>query len=118
LYVSKIISKFLDLDIIFVEDNLKLENYEEFFIVISNRGDEELPLAFELFLKDMTLENKKYHACELGNYFGFEYDFFGSKKILDFILQKLKWQKISCVSIDTFPIIDQEKLERWINGIL
>jgi flavodoxin len=117
LFVAKTISNNLDIPIKFIEDDPKIDQYDEFFFVVSNRGDEELPECFENFLNNLITLNKKYYICEIGNYFGFEYEFFGSRKIVDFILKRLGWEEVSSLSVDSMPAIDEERLIDWIDQI-
>jgi flavodoxin len=115
--VASIIANKISATILFVEDCPNLESYSFFVFVFSNRGDEELTEVYENFIVNLQTLDKKYFLCELGNYFGFEYDFFGCKKILEFLLKKLGWQEVLSISIDSTPVIDFEKLEGWINEI-
>ena len=84
--------------------------------VVSNVGDEELCQPMEDYIYNIKLKSKKFLVCELGNYFGFE-NYVGCKKIVISLLEKLKWQKLSDISIDSLPNLDLESLYNWIKKI-
>lgn len=115
--VADMIAHKFGLRLVFVEDYPDISFYSSCIFVFSNRGDEELTEAFENYILSLKLYGKNYFLCELGNYFGFEYDYFGSRKIMQFLLDKLSWNEISSVSIDSTPKLDEEKLEAWTNEI-
>jgi flavodoxin len=89
-----------------------LSFFDFIFFIIPNVGDEEIPLEMENYLCSIETINKKYFLCELGNFFGFEYK--GCKGIVIQILNKLNWQLISEISIDSVPKIDIKKVNKWI----
>jgi len=91
-----------------------LLNFETVIIVVSNTGDEELPQPMEDYLFSLKTTNKKYIICELGNYFGLDYK--GCKSIVFKILEKLNWEKISDASVDSFPKLDNESLDKWMSN--
>lgn len=99
------------------EDNPNIEEFDPIIIVASNMGDEEISQPMEDYLFAIKDRNKQYFVCELGNYFGLE-DYCGCKKIIHQILDKLNWNKLSDISLDSFPELDVEKLETWIKNAL
>ena len=92
-------------------NDLNLKKTDFLFFIVSNRGDEELPHFMENYFFELNEKNKKYFICELGNYFGFEYN--GCKKIAIDVLNNLKWQLLSDLSVDSVPEIDCKMLIKW-----
>jgi len=84
--------------------------------VLSNTGDEELPQPMEDYLYNLSIREKKYLVCELGNYFGLE-NYCGCKKVLFKLLERLCWKKISDTSIDSMPELNRTDLDKWIESI-
>lgn len=81
-------------------------------------GDEELPHAMEDFLTNLTVENKSYVICELGNYYGYDDFEFGSKKIIEYNLKNLKWTKFyKGLSLDSMPNVDWKTFNKWKEGL-
>ncbi len=93
------------------DKRIELIKIDFLFFIVSNIGDEELPHYIEDYLFNLNEKNKKYFICELGNYFGFEYD--GCKKIAINILDNLGWQLLSDLSLDSMPKIDYKTLIKW-----
>jgi flavodoxin len=91
-----------------------LENYSLVIIVTSNYGDEELPPNLENYLIALRTRDKEYALCELGNYFGYESEYFGCKRIVQGILLRLGWMELSNISLDSFPELDLGSLDDWI----
>ena len=114
--MAKIISKRLNCLVVAAEDNPILTEFDTILFVIPNVGDEELPPLIEDYLLNLIDLNKKYMICELGNYFGFE-NYCGCKKIASKILDSLNWEKISDVSIDSLPKLDEESLFKWLDSL-
>jgi len=98
------------------EDNPDLAPHDPIILVIGNTGDEELPQPMEDYLFGLTVTGKRYHVCELGNYFGFE-NYKGCKKVAMKLLDALGWKKLSDVSLDSLPTLDTESLEAWASAI-
>jgi len=115
--VANILKNHFNCDIIAAEDNPSLTKYDIIIFVVSNVGDEELCQPMEDYICSIKLKNKSFLICELGNYFGFE-EYIGCKKIVEKLLEELKWKKISDISLDSLPIIDLNSLEKWIYKIL
>jgi len=111
--VANILKNHFNCDIIAAEDNPSLTKYDIIIFVVSNVGDEELCQPMEDYIYRIKLKNKSFLVCELGNYFGLE-EYVGCKKIVKKLLEKLKWKKISDISLDSLPVLDLESLEEWI----
>jgi len=114
--VAKTLAKHFNCETVAAEDNPCLLQFDNIIIVVSNTGDEEISQPMEDYLSALTVKNKKYSVCELGNYFGFE-SYAGCKKVVSKILDALGWEKISDVSLDSLPTLDEDSLEKWINQI-
>lgn len=114
--VGKMIAENFNCDILSAEDNPSINIYDIIFFVISNIGDEELCQPMEDYIYNLKIRNKKFLVCELGNYFGFE-SYIGCKKIVFNLLDKLNWEKISDISIDSLPTVDFNSLKNWIKEI-
>lgn len=97
--------------------NSILEHNDDFIFVCQNTGDEELPKFFEKFLIKLKVKNKKYSIIEIGNYFGYEIDFFGSKLIIRNILKSLNWQEKYHCSIDCLPKINKIHLKNCLSDL-
>lgn len=111
--VANILKNHFNCDTIAAEDNPSLVEYDIIIFVVSNVGDEELCQPMEDYIYSINLKNKSFLVCELGNYFGLE-EYIGCKKIVEKLLEKLKWKKISDISLDSLPVIDLDSLEKWI----
>ena len=95
--------------------SFNFNKYNFFIIVCATYGDEELPFEVEDFLENLSILNKKYCICELGNYFGTKEKEFGAAKIIEDKLNYLKWEKVhKTLSLDTVPNIRHNELEKWI----
>lgn len=113
------VAKFFNLPLIDVKTNPNLEKYNCLIIVCPTYGDEELPFEMEDFLINLKTFNKKYAVCELGNRFGHEgEEGFGAAVIIEYLLDKLNWQKIDRISLDSIPDIDWENLQKWTDQLL
>jgi hypothetical protein len=104
-------------DILTAADMPDLKPYSFIVIVCANTGDEELQPNMENFLLSLTIKNKSFAICELGNYFGFERDCFGCKKIVQQMLNNLEWKEIDNISIDSLPNIDMNIVHQWVKKI-
>ena len=114
--VANILKNHFNCDIIAAEDNPSLAKYDIIIFVVSNVGDEELCQPMEDYMYSIKLKNKSFLVCELGNYFGLE-EYVGCKKIVEKLLEKLRWEKISDISLDSLPVLDLESLDEWIYKI-
>ena len=114
--VARIIADNLKCPLLAAEDDPPLNGLDDIIIVLSNTGDEEMPQPMEDFLASMVVRGKRYVVCELGNYFGFE-NYSGCKKEVFKIAQALEWKLLSDVSIDSYPAVDEESLQRWIASV-
>jgi len=83
-------------------------------VICSNTGDEELQPEMEEYLLSLPSEPRLYALCELGNYFGFERNMFGCKKVARALLDRLGWTEVANVSIDALPEIDWGTANIWI----
>jgi len=115
--IAKIIKNYFKCDTIAAEDNPSIEKYDIIIFIVSNIGDEELCQPMEDYICSIKLKNKSFLICELGNYFGFE-EYIGCKKIVEKLLEELKWKKISDISLDSLPVIDLNSLEKWIYKVI
>jgi len=111
--VAEIIEDYLQCDRLAAEDNPCIDDFDTIILVLSNWGDEELPQPMEDYLFNLKITNKRYFVCEIGNYFGLE-DYCGCKRVAIQILDNLGWNKISDVSLDSVPNLEQNKLEEWL----
>lgn len=93
-----------------------LDGHDQIVVVLSNTGDEELPQPMEDFLYGLTVRDRQYAVCELGNYFGFE-NYSGCKKVAIKLLDRLGWHKVSDVSLDSLPTLDIGGLDAWLDGL-
>ena len=108
------VAESFSLPLLNVEDNPNVEKYSNYIIVSPTYGDEELPFEMEDFLINLKVKNKKYAICELGNRFGHEgEEGFGARIIIENILQKLQWFKVSSISLDSVPTVDWNELKKW-----
>jgi flavodoxin len=113
------VAEFFSLPLLNVINNPNLENYNNYIIVCPTYGDEELPFEMEDFLINLKFKNKKYAICELGNRFGHEgEEGFGAASIIERVLEKLHWEKIDRISLDSVPDIDWEILRKWTEKLL
>lgn len=112
--VAGIIADRLGCETAAAEDNPNIDWHDFIVFVVANRGDEELPQAMEDFLFGYLPLGKKYAVCELGNYFGYERDNFGCKRIVTDLLSGLGWTLVSEVSVDSLPELDVPTLEAWL----
>lgn len=112
--VAKILAEHFNCEILAAEDSPSLYQFDSIIIIVSNVGDEEISQPMEDYLASLTIKNKKYMVCELGNYFGFE-NYEGCKKIVFKILDSLGWKKISDISLDSLPFVDELNLKKWMN---
>lgn len=90
------------------------------FFCVPTYGCEELHSDFEFFLcKDLLPKDKrKYIIIETGNYYGYDDFTFGSKKILMSFLSKYDYTPYcQFLSLDTYPKIDWDQLDRWLEYI-
>lgn len=110
---------FKDISVFFIDDLPNLEKFEIIFFVVSNWGDEELTPVFEKYLLSIPKDiKKKYIICELGNYFGFEIaNGFGCLKLVrEYLINILGWEEICVSSIDSFPELDVDDLNKWLKN--
>ena len=114
--VSKTLSNKLKIQAFSVSETrlINLEHYNNFIFVCPNIGDEEIPNEFENFFINLNINNRFYSLCELGNYFGYEQDYFGCRLIIEKLLNNLHWKEILNISIDSFPKLDNAMLNKWI----
>lgn len=96
--------------------DLDLAAYDPIILIVSNRGDEELPHVLEDWLHQLQTTCKSYYLCELWNNFGLP-GYQGCAKIAHMILQRLGWQCCLSVSIDAMPALDQQALSDWLNQL-
>ena len=115
--VAENISHIFGVKCVCVLDQPDLADYAIIIVIASNFGDEELHPNLEDFLSKQTITNKKYIVCELGNYFGYERDCFGCKKIVRNICKSLNWEEINDISIDSFPNFDDRTFNFWISNL-
>lgn len=113
-HAARIIASKLGCEYVSVSDKPSLQKYERIILVIPNTGDEELPQEMEDFLCDLSIRNKSYYICELGNFFGL-FDYQGCKKIAVAILSAIGWHLISDISIDSYPALDINSLNEWLH---
>lgn len=109
---KKIFNKIENCAVLTANNKKNLHIFDFIFFIIPNIGDEELPEPFESYLLSINIKSKKYFICELGNYFGLDYN--GCKKIATSILDKLKWRLMSDLSLDSAPEVDDKELKKWI----
>ena len=103
---------------VFAQDNPDLSSYSFLTIICANAGDEELQPEMERFLLSLRTRNANYAICELGNYFGFERDCFGCKKIVRRVLKQLAWRELEHISIDSLPTLDKISAIAWVNKLV
>lgn len=104
-------------EVVYAKDLPDLSSYSFVVVICANTGDEELQLDMENFFISLKIKNLKFAICELGNYFGFERDCFGCKKIVQKLLSDLNWIEICSISIDSFPILDINTANDWVKKI-
>lgn len=104
-------------EIVYSKDFPDLSSYSFVAVICANTGDEELQPDMEKFLISLKIKKIKFAICELGNYFGFERDCFGCKKIVQKILNNLEWIEIDNISIDSLPLIDLNIVNKWVKKI-
>jgi flavodoxin len=93
-----------------------IESYDSFIFFCPTYGDEELHPDFEKFLVNLSLRNKTYALCELGNYYGYDDLQFGPARIIRPYLAKLGWQEFCpLLSLDSLPKINWPALDEWIS---
>lgn len=82
-------------------------------------GCEELQDEMEEFiLTHMHDINKNFYIIESGIPYGYERFHFGAKHVIEkYILQNKLGCVLSCVSINTYPKIDYNTLDEWLNYI-
>ena len=116
--VAKKIANLINCKTIAISEEKSINIYEEDVIIfiLSNTGDEEISQPMEDFLYNLNIKKKKYAVCELINYFGLG-NYCGCKKVLFKFLDNLGWKKLSDLSLDSVPNIDEEKLNLWIESI-
>jgi hypothetical protein len=114
--VATILAQRFDCGVVTAEENPALQPFNPIILVIPNRGDEELPQPMEEYLLELSVRNKDYLICELGNYFGFE-NYCGCKKVACRILDNLGWTRLADVSIDSLPELDRDSLDKWLETI-
>ena len=114
--VGQILADTLSADRFAAEDNPSLDEYEIVILVLSNAGDEELPQPMEDYLCSLQPGNKTYAVCELGNYFGLDH-YCGCKMVAFQILDGLGWNRVSDLSLDSTPDLDDESLKAWIKNL-
>ena len=96
-----------------VTDNPSLDG-EIILFICPTYGDEELPEAMENFINQITIKNKMFCVCELGNYYGYDDFGFGAKRIIQHKLLSLDWHEFfPALSLDSMPIIDWPTLNDW-----
>ena len=109
--VSKI-SEITAFDCAYIKPDLT--KFEIVLFFCPTYGDEELPSAMENFLEEITVSNKHYSICELGNYFGFEEESFGILPIFRNKLNSLNWKEFfKPLSLDSLPDVEWDVLECW-----
>jgi len=114
--VAKFLSKHFKCPCFTVEENPCISKFKIILFIIPNKGDEELPDAMEEYICKIKERNKKYIICELGNYFGLE-NYCGCKKVAFKLLDKLEWEKISDISIDSLPNLNFSQVEEWVHSL-
>lgn len=109
---STLVSNYFNLPIIGLEKPLC--QFKRIIIVCPTYGDAEILPDVEIFLKNFNIRKKEYALCELGNYFGFEWNEFGAATIIKKHLNNLDWKLIFPVlSLDSIPKVDFECLKNW-----
>ena len=91
----------------------ELEKFKFIFIITSNIGDEEIPKNIENYILKTKTKNKNYFLCELGNYLGLNYSGCGS--VIKKILEKKEWKIKNKILLDSFPELEINKLNKWID---
>jgi flavodoxin len=114
--VGLLLADILGGDLLCAEDNPVLD-HETVIFVIPNAGDEEIAQPMEDFICSLPpTSSRQYCVCELGNYFGLE-NYCGCKKAAIRLLDNIGWKRISDVSIDSLPELDDEALKSWISEL-
>lgn len=111
--VAKKIKEKIENSVLVEAENAELKEFQFIFIITSNVGDEEIPKNIENYILKTKIKNKNYFLCELGNYLGLNYS--GCGEIIQKILKEKKWKMESKISLDSFPDLETEKIEKWIN---
>ena len=115
--VASIIENYTNYDCFSLSDSFNLSDYNFFIFVVANFGDEELNPRFEDFFESISLKNKEFICCELGNCFGNEEKHFGCVHVVKSILSNLDWTDRGSISFDSFPNLDQEEVKKWIKSL-
>lgn len=95
-------------------DQSVFHHYDLIIIFCPTYGDEELPLEMEDFIHKLTIINKAFVICELGNYYGYDDYQFGALKILKNQLLSLGWtEAMPGLSLDSLPKIEWDCFYKW-----
>ena len=103
-----------------IVDIHSLKAYDLFLVFSPTYGDAELQPDMEQFIArfDLTLADKYYAICELGNYYGYDDFEFGAMKIIRYHLDKLRGNElINPLSMDSLPKKDWEALAAWCKRV-
>ena len=101
-------------------DPIVLLQYDLIIFFSPTYGDEELQIDVEDFLQqiDFSLHGKLIVVIELGNYYGYEKQCFGARKILTNILTIRGAKEFyPGFSLDSLPRIDWNTFSRWADGL-
>lgn len=91
-----------------------IAEYDLFFWFCPTYGDAELPLDMEDFLQKLTIRDKRFIICELGNYYGYDDYQFGALKIIKNHLITLGWREdMEGFSLDSLPKVNWNSYYSW-----
>lgn len=113
---KRVIKRFtIPFDVYHVSENFDLLQYDWAVFFCPTYGDEELPDQMEDFIWNLSVKDKKFTICELGNYYGYDDLQFGARYLLESSLKSLGWvEHGESLSLDSFPKINWPAFEAWV----
>ncbi len=96
---------------------IEMTNYKVLIFIVATYGDQELHDSYEEFMiaKGNFNSSHKFSICEIGNYYGYDDFELGGGRIVKTHIENLQAKEIlPMYSIDSLPLIDDRKLNKWL----
>lgn len=99
---------------------IEMTNYKILIFIVATYGDQELHDSYEDYIrtKGNFNSNHKFSICEIGNYEGYDTFDYGGGIIVKTHVENFQAKEIlPMYSIDTLPLIDDRKLNKWLDEL-
>lgn len=99
---------------------IEMTNYKVLIFIVATYGDQELHDSYEEYIisKGNFNSNHKFSICEIGNYYGYDDFELGGGRIVKTHIENFQAKEIlPMYSIDSLPLIDDRKLNKWLDEL-